>query len=338
MVVGTGYGDGSINLWDIGSDFNTVIGNKIGTDVTGTQPLPNKAGAIAVGWATYSRIGGTEPGEGNIIYGESGIYVEGALTAPNYVLGNHIGFNMIGSINPDNGVSISLSGAQRSIVGGAILAEGNVIFQDQYTGIATASDYQTILGNRIGVTEDGSPPLRRAVVDMWIEGKHNVVQANQVAFASERGIWLPGQMNTLRRNSIYSNAFLGILLVDGGNSNLPAPTFSLDALGGSGTTCPYCTVELFLDEGNQGRYYLDSVVADSSGNFSFLSHCPVPYPYMNATVTDLQGNTSEFNYPNYSQPQLVPWDCSTARKSRSHQPTGARTYLPVDPHRDWLLC
>ena len=34
---------------------------------------------------------------------------------------------------------------------------------------------------------------------------------------------------------------------------------------------------------------------------------------MNATVTDLQGNTSEFNAPHYSQPQLVPWDCSTAR-------------------------
>jgi len=309
VIVGTGYGNGSINLWDIGSDFNTVIGNKIGTDVTGTQQLPNKAGAVAVGWATYSRIGGTEPGEGNIIYGQSGIGIEGGLSAPNYVLGNQVGLNLLGETNPDSGVGLSLSESQRSIVGGATPAEGNSFLMDQNPAIVTGSDYQTILGNRISVTDDGSPPLRAAIVDMWIEGKHNIVQANQVAFASERGIWLPGQMNTLRQNSIYSNALLGILLVDGGNNNLPAPAFSLDASGGSGTTCPGCTVELFMDDGNQGRFYFDSLVADSSGNFSFPSRCPVPYPYMNATATDLQGNTSEFNAPHYSQPQLVPWDC-----------------------------
>ena len=238
VIVGTGYGDGSINLWDIGSDFNTVIGNKIGTDVTGTQPLPNKAGAIAVGWATYSRIGGTEPGEGNIIYGESLIGVEGALSAPNYVLGNTVGLNLPGETNPDYGVGLSLSGAQRSIVGGATPAEGNNFLMDQNPAIVTGSDYHTIMGNRIGITEDGSPPLRRAIVDMWIAGNHNLVQANQVAFASERGIWLPGQMNTLRRNSIYSNPFLGILLVDGGNSNLPAPAFSLDDSGAAERPVP----------------------------------------------------------------------------------------------------
>ena len=334
VIGGTGTGDGSIVLWDIGSDFNTVIGNKIGTDSTGTQPLPNKAGAVAVGWATYSRIGGTEPGEGNIIYGANGINVEGALSAPNYVLGNTVGLNLPGETSPDYGLGLSLSGAQRSIAGGATPAEGNSFIMDQNPAIATSSDYQAILGNRIGVTEDGSPPLRRAIVNMWIEGKHNLIQANQVAFASERGIWLPGQMNTLRRNSIYSNTFLGILLVDGGNGNLPAPNFSLDASGGSGTTCPNCTVELFLDAGNQGHFYYDSVIADSSGFFSISSRCPVPYPYMNATVTDLQGNTSEFNDPHYSPPHLIPWDCTTARPTPTlssldptSQPALAPTFL-----------
>lgn len=317
VISGTGNGNGSIVLWDIGSDFNTVIGNKVGTDGTGTQPLPNGSGAVAVGWATYSRIGGSEPGEGNIIYGASGIAVEGGLTAPNYVLGNTVGLNLPAETNTGYGVGLSLTEAQRTIAGGTTPAEGNSFFMDQNPAVVTSSDYHTILGNRIGITEDGSPPLRRAIVNMWIAGNHNFVQYNQVAFASERGIWLPGQMNTLRQNSIYSNLLLGILLVDGGNGNLPPPSFSLDTSGGSGTTCSGCTVELFLDEGNQGRYYFDSVVADSSGHFSFPLHCPVPYPYMNATVTDLQGNTSEFNAPHYYEPQLVPWDCSTARPAPS---------------------
>lgn len=309
LVCGNG-GNGSINFWDWGSDFNTAIGNKIGVDVTGAQPLSNSVTGITVGQTAYTRVGGTEPGEGNLVYGATGIRIEGSMSAPDYILGNQVGLNLPPDGNHEWGFGIGLYGTARTIVGGATSAEGNTIFQDQNTGILVNSDHQTLIGNRIGVTADGSQPLRRAGFGLWIAGSHDLVQANQVAFSGERGIWLPGQMDTLRRNLIYGSGLTGIQQVDGGNANLPAPTFGLNASGGSGTTCPGCTVELFLDAGNQGRYYLKGVVADSSGNFSIPRQCPVLYPYMNATVTDLQGNTSEFNDPHYSQPHLVPWNCA----------------------------
>ena len=58
------------------ASFNTIVqGNRIGTDVTGTLPLPNNDRGIHVGSANNT-IGGIGPGEGNIIAysGAAGIY------------------------------------------------------------------------------------------------------------------------------------------------------------------------------------------------------------------------------------------------------------------------
>lgn len=88
-------------------------------------------------------------------------------------------------------------------------------------------------------------------------------------------------------------------------------------------------MELFLDEGNQGRFYLKSVAADSTGVFRFPAYCPLPYPNLVATSTDLQGNTSQF-----SDAQVLSWDCSSAHPTPTlasldptSQPALAPTFL-----------
>jgi hypothetical protein len=63
-------------------------------------------------------------------------------------------------------------------------------------------------------------------------------------------------------------------------------------------------VELFLDPGNQGRIYLDSMTANGGGTFQFNKYCPLTYANLTATVTDPLGNTSPF-----SEPQTPAWDC-----------------------------
>ena len=165
-------------------------------------------------------------------------------------------------------------------------------------------------------------------MNIVILGDRNLIQGNQLAYGNA-GVWLDGaQENTIRRNSIFGNSFKGIIL-GGANGDLPVPALSLDAAGGSGTTCPRCTVELFLDAGGQGQYFLDSLVANSSGEFSFPKRCPLPYPNLTATTTDLLANTSEF-----SVPQTVPWDCTTPRPlpmleslTPSSQPAPSATLL-----------
>ena len=51
-----------------GAAANTVVGNFIGTDVTGTKPLPNNGGVIND--SINNIIGGSEPGAGNVISGK----------------------------------------------------------------------------------------------------------------------------------------------------------------------------------------------------------------------------------------------------------------------------
>jgi parallel beta-helix repeat protein len=246
------------------------------------------------------------------------------------VQGNWIGLNAAGTAVLSNAGSVTLNGATRTIVGGATPAEANFVTTLGNFSLDVRSANNVISGNFLGLAIDGVTPLATAGFQILSMRDGNVIQGNHIANATSAGIWVEGgQTNTIRRNSIYANSWKGIFLNIGANNNLPAPSFSLSSTGGSGTTCPNCMVELFLDEGNQGRSYLDSVIADGTGFFSFPARCPLPYPNLTTTATDLQGNTSEF-----SDPQAVSWDCSTARPipnlvslDPTSQPALAPTFL-----------
>jgi hypothetical protein len=87
-------GDGSIR---IGNSSNNIIqGNYIGTDKTGLNVLGGGAVGIylydSTGSSSNNIIGGTTPGEGNIIAGhtDSGISVNGPVSAGNTISGNSI--------------------------------------------------------------------------------------------------------------------------------------------------------------------------------------------------------------------------------------------------------
>ncbi|HEC33286.1 MAG TPA: hypothetical protein ENI37_01045, partial [Chloroflexi bacterium] len=66
--VSSGNGECGIQSSDWGCDYNTIIGNFVGTDATGTAALGNDWGGVCIGmWAAFNRVGGTAPGDGNIV-------------------------------------------------------------------------------------------------------------------------------------------------------------------------------------------------------------------------------------------------------------------------------
>ncbi len=74
-----------------------TIGNYIGVGADGTTPLGNQAAGIVInqedGQSVYQNmVGGTAPGEGNLIAnnGESGVILYGTLVSQNAILGNSI--------------------------------------------------------------------------------------------------------------------------------------------------------------------------------------------------------------------------------------------------------
>ncbi len=101
---GTGRGDGV----RIGSALNTIQGNLIGTDATGTGPLRNLLNGISGGRNTT--VGGTGAGERNVIAfnGLSGITNNGALGTSNSYRGNSIHSNgtLNSPFNPSIGIDL----------------------------------------------------------------------------------------------------------------------------------------------------------------------------------------------------------------------------------------
>ena len=86
-----------------------VQGNLIGTDVTGTVRLGNLGDGIQMSLSQNNLIGGTAPGEGNVISANGRHGVSGHLSTGSRVQGNRIGTDVTGTRdlgNTGDGVSI----------------------------------------------------------------------------------------------------------------------------------------------------------------------------------------------------------------------------------------
>jgi hypothetical protein len=296
VVSGNG-GDG-IQVCDTGADYNVVVGNLVGTDSSGTIPIPNGGGGVRICPGLYfNRVGGTKPDERNLLSGNTYGVVFGG--ADNLVLGNLIGTDISGTQPLGNWASgVHLDPGGRNFVGGATTAERNVI-SGNGTGVYACNDFTYVLGNLIGTDISGAKPLGNAgSFGVEIGASHCIVQGNTIAH-NPRGVMANRfPRNTLRRNSIHSNASKGIALYGGGNAMLPEPVIrAVDGTSVSGTCCPGCTIEVFSDDEDEGRVYEGTAVADAQGHFAFTAASGLAGPFVTATATDADGNTSEFSAP-----------------------------------------
>ena len=143
-----------VMLYD--ADGNTVIGNYIGTDITGTVSIGNEREGVGISNCINNTVGGSGAGEGNLISGNSGVgvWIGGGGTTGNRVLGNHIGTQVDGTSplgNSSNGVAISNT-ATDNIIGGSGTGEGNVIAYNTNDGVwvdGSTTDFNLISGNSI---------------------------------------------------------------------------------------------------------------------------------------------------------------------------------------------
>ena len=135
---------------------NRIQGNFIGLNVAGNAAIPNGVGVLVSGLAMNNIIGGTAPGEGNVISGNREDNVLLGSTG-NRVQGNRIGTNAAGTAAPTDlaagtfasGVNVAVS---NNTVGGSVGGAGNIIAFNTAYGIFVSDiniQNNSILGNSI---------------------------------------------------------------------------------------------------------------------------------------------------------------------------------------------
>ncbi|MBK8293776.1 MAG: right-handed parallel beta-helix repeat-containing protein [Solirubrobacterales bacterium] len=156
-------GSAGIQVFGDGSDGVRIVSNRIGTDAAGVIDLGHDFDGIRISAADNTEIGGTVPGEGNLISNNafSGIAVNGGANET-LIQSNLIGTGISGDTAMGNGWGITLDG---DVTYTAV--DGNVISDNDVMGInfmkfgmpAFGPSATTITANRIGVKKSSDDPL-----------------------------------------------------------------------------------------------------------------------------------------------------------------------------------
>ena len=230
---------------------NVIQGNYIGVTAQGDKALGNGREGVDVStsagdaFVSNTLVGGTTPGAGNVISGNSfnGVSIGSFTTTATTVQGNRIGTSADGmKAIPNGGDGVRIDSGNNNVIGGSAAGAGNLISGNgrvasglgHGNGITVGSSNNIIQGNLIGTDATGTGPLPN--LDDGIFGGRNTTvggigagERNVIAFNGLRGISNGGTLgtaNSYRGNSIHSN----------GTSGSPfAPGLGID-LGPTGPT------------------------------------------------------------------------------------------------------
>ncbi|MBM4091814.1 MAG: hypothetical protein FJ276_20660, partial [Planctomycetes bacterium] len=193
-----------VRIFGAGASGNQVLGNYIGTDLTGNVDLGNASMGVLISGASDNTIGGTDAAARNVISGNSfGVYVSEAGATGNRVLGNFIGTNADGTVAIGNTFSGVVVGSSGNVVGGTAIGKGNVVSGNGRDGIEVSGDVNLVAGNYIGTDWTGTVPLGNADDGVEISGTGNVLGGAEFA----------------ARNVISGNLGDGVMLSRSANDN-----------------------------------------------------------------------------------------------------------------------
>jgi subtilisin-like proprotein convertase family protein len=207
-------GDGILISGDpdpaVGPPGNTVQGNFIGTDITGTVPLGNDGSGVEIDNSSANQIGGSSgpAAAGNVISGNGiyGVFIHGIGAGMNQVQGNAIGADASGGVNALGNVhdGVNIVDAPNNSIGGPNLGDGNVILGNAFDGIRIAGSIA--VGNMIQGNSIGSDATNSIV-------KGNSVNGVEIAGASLNTV---GGPNPGDGNFILGNGLDGVNINGGG--------------------------------------------------------------------------------------------------------------------------
>ena len=235
LVIGNFKGAGI----EVVSGGNTLAGNWIGLNSTGTAADTNADWGIRVNGSGSNLIGGSTAAARNVISGNTreGVYLYTGYN--NTVQGNYIGTNAAGTAAVANAIGLQIhSNTGGNLVGGSLPGEGNLISGNTAVGVKLrgGGGNNTLRGNTIGLNAAGTAAIANAT-GIWLDtntnnnriGGVNAADANTISGNTGAGVVAylssggSSGGNALLRNVISGNGGMGIDL-------------SANSTGGDGVT------------------------------------------------------------------------------------------------------
>lgn len=190
-----------IQIAGAGSTGNLIVGNRIGTDPTGTTTVGRAQVGVFIQGSAGNGVGSAAAGGGNIISGSQvGVELYTAGTSNNLILGNRIGTNAAGTSALGNDVGVFLYDAAGNQVGGPDAGDGNLISGNTAIGVrlfGSGAHTNNIQGNLIGTNAAGNAALGNGDDGILIGSPGNLI----------------GGLTAGARNIVSGNGFVGIQLL-----------------------------------------------------------------------------------------------------------------------------
>ncbi len=276
-IISDNSGSG-VRIFDSGTTNNVVVGNYIGTDITGTSDMGNGSfGVWIASGASNNRVGGTElSATRNVISGNSasGIELASSGTNGNLVQGNFIGTTASGTgpiPNGNFGIQIDFDASNNSVSGNTIAFNDlDGVFINASTGISLrTNNIHSNGGLGIDLAPDGVNPNDPGDTDGGANNRQNFPVISSIVPLDADTVTITGTLNSTpnlnHRIEVYTNT-------------------SCDPSGhGEG--------EVFTTA--------FSAITDSSGNVSFSQQVPFvaarPFYTLTASADLVNDETSEFS-------------------------------------------
>jgi parallel beta-helix repeat protein len=233
---------------------NVVLGNYIGTDVSGTLPLGNVFEGILLNNSTDDAIGGTSAAARNVISGNGETGVRTAVASSNnQVMGNYIGTDATGTValpNGNNGLDIS-GASTNNTIGGSGAGAGNVISGNKLNGVGILGSGTTgnvVEGNYIGTNAAGTAALSNVANGVFLSSQaaSNIVGGLTSSPGTGAGNVISGNVDgifldpTAGDNTLIEGNIIGLNAA--GNSKIPNTGDGIKINAGFDTTIGGTTV------------------------------------------------------------------------------------------------
>ena len=223
---------------EIRSDNNTIAGNYIGTGVTGLTSPGNANHGVYIVSSAGNTIGGVTANDRNVISGntQSGIFITGAASQNNDIIGNYIGVDSSGNAamaNGAHGVTLIAAANNNTIGtdgdGSNDVAERNIISGNGISGVhitGSTTTGNTLAGNYIGLGDDGTTDVGNSSSGVHLSG-------------GTTGNTIGGDISD-ERNYISNSGASGVLANSGsGTNDVTGNTIGLDTAGSAAGNAAY---------------------------------------------------------------------------------------------------